>query len=199
MKKIILSIMCALMVTFSMPLVSAKEKETTETNDKVKVYVFTAGGCNHCENEIAYLKSLDSYNKKFEIVELQMYEDNVDWKKGKDYDIAVKVSNLFTDACFENVNYNGTPLVVISDIYALTSYNNDLESYINAAYERGDKDIVGCLIKNEEDCKLTSNNCSAKDYKKEDKNKSENILITVIAICTIGGIAALIVLANKKN
>ncbi len=196
MKKIILSILSILMVTLAIPVVKAEESDTVE-NEKVKVYVFTAGGCGYCENELAYLKSLDSYNEKFEIVELEMYVDNVDWEKGKDYDIAVKVTNLFTDACFENVSYSGTPLVVISDIYALTSYNDDLESYINAAYERGDKDIVGCLINNEEDCKLTSNNCSASTN--SDENNSQTLLVTVIVLVAVGGIALLVVMANKKD
>ena len=45
--------------------VSAKEK--------VKVYIFEAGGCPYCEAEIEYLEGLDSYGEKFEIVRKELY------------------------------------------------------------------------------------------------------------------------------
>ena len=58
-----------------------------------------------------------------------------------------------------------TPLVIISDLYAASAYSEDLEQYINKAYEEGDKDVVGCY----ETGKL---NCLASD---EDKNEKEEI------------------------
>ena len=38
-----------------------------KADEKVKVYIFEAGGCPYCEAEVEYLKGLDSYNEKFTI------------------------------------------------------------------------------------------------------------------------------------
>ena len=42
----------------------------TVKNGKLNVYVFYAGGCPYCEKQIEYLKSLESYGKKFDIIKL---------------------------------------------------------------------------------------------------------------------------------
>ncbi len=88
-KKSIFAIILVLLVMLMMPNVAAKSKE------KVKVYIFEAGGCPYCEAQIEYLKGLSSYNKKFEIVQKELYVDHIDWQKGKDYDLGVKVANEF--------------------------------------------------------------------------------------------------------
>ena len=89
-----------------------------EEKAKVKVYVFEAGGCPYCEAQTEYLKGLDGYNKKFEIVSKELYVDHVEWAEGKDYDLGVKVANAFLNAGFKDASYKGTPFVVISDMYA---------------------------------------------------------------------------------
>ncbi len=61
-----------------------------DENKKVKVYVFEAGGCPWCEEEINYLKGLDSYNKKFEIVTKEAFVDHIDWAEGKDLSLMNK-------------------------------------------------------------------------------------------------------------
>ena len=48
------------LVLFLPTLVNAK--------DKVKVYLFEAGGCPYCVKEEEYLKGLDGYDKTFTIV-----------------------------------------------------------------------------------------------------------------------------------
>ena len=60
-------------MTISFVDVSAKEK--------VKVYIFEAGGCPYCKLQEDYLKGLDSYNKKFEIVNKELYIDHIDWQR----------------------------------------------------------------------------------------------------------------------
>ena len=143
MKKKLFALLLALMVI--MP-VSAFAKE------KVKVYMFEAGGCPYCEKEMEYLKGLDGYNKTFTIEVKELYVDHVDWAEGKDYSLGKTVAEAFKNAGFEDATYQGTPFVVISDLYAASAYNTSLESIINQAYEEGDKDIVKCYADGKTDC-----------------------------------------------
>lgn len=143
MKKKLFALLLALMII--MP-VSAFAKE------KVKVYMFEAGGCPYCEKEMDYLKGLDGYNKTFTIEVKELYVDHVDWAEGKDYSLGKTVAEAFKNAGFEDATYQGTPFVVISDLYAASAYNTSLESIINKAYEEGDKDIVKCYADGKTDC-----------------------------------------------
>lgn len=143
MKKKFFALLLALMII--MP-VSAFAKE------KVKVYMFEAEGCPYCEKEMEYLKGLDGYNKTFTIEVKELYVDHVDWAEGKDYSLGKTVAEAFKNAGFEDATYQGTPFVVISDLYAASAYNTSLESIINQAYEEGDKDIVKCYADGKTDC-----------------------------------------------
>ena len=144
MKKKLFSILLA-MLLFVPFFVSAKE-------DKVKVYIFEAGGCPYCEAEVEYLKSLDSYNKKFTIEVKELYVDHVDWEIGKDFELGKKVAEAFNEVGFTEASYQGTPFVVISDVYAKSVYSESLESIIDEVYEKGDKDIVSCYADGNDDC-----------------------------------------------
>lgn len=176
MKKIFLGIV-SFILAFSFNMIVKAE-------ELVKVYVFEAGGCPYCEKEVEYLESLESYNKKFTIVRKELYIDHVDWEKGKDYDLGVKVANAFKNAGFKDAKYNGTPFVVISDLYAATTYSTALESYINEAYETGDKDIVKCIEEGKDNCLQSTNN--------------DAIIIIGIFVVLIGGFAGLVVASKKK-
>ena len=143
MKRKLFALLFALMII--MP-VSAFAKE------KVKVYMFEAGGCPYCEKEMEYLKGLDGYNKTFTVEVKELYVDHVDWAEGKDYSLGKTVAEAFKNAGFEDATYQGTPFVVISDLYAASAYSTSLESIINQAYEEGDKDIVKCYADGKTDC-----------------------------------------------
>ena len=144
-KKIIFAVIL-LLVMLVVPSVAAKSKE------KVKVYIFEAGGCPYCEAEVEYLKGLKGYDKKFEIVQKELYVDHVDWAQGKDYALGKEVAEAFYEADFKDASYQGTPFVVISNLYAAAAYSDNLESIINEAYEKGDKDIVKCFEDGEDNC-----------------------------------------------
>lgn len=154
-----------------------------KAEELVKVYIFEAGGCPYCEKEQEYLKGLDSYGKKFEIITKELYVDHIDWEQGKDYDLGVKVANYFQSKGFTNAKYTGTPFVVISDVYAAATYSTDLERYINKAYEIGDQDIVGKI---------------ERDELVEEKESHVGVIIA-IAVILVGGIAALVVVATKDD
>ena len=148
-------------------------------DSKVKVYIFEAGGCPACKAQIEYLKGLDSNGTKFEIVEKELYVDHIDWEMGKDYALGKKVAEAFVEVGFDNATYQATPFVVISDVYAASGANLQLESVINDVYEEGDKDIVKCFEDGKEDCL---------DHLKEDKTSASGNNGGVIAktiICTL--------------
>lgn len=180
MKKVLLSIICAVLL---LPLFVKADSKL------VKVYIFEAGGCPYCEAEIDYLKGLESYGKKFEIVRKELYVDHVDWANGKDYDLGVKVAKAFKEAGFSEASYQATPFVVISDVYAAASYNTDLEDYINTAYEKGDKDVVQCISDGKENC-----------IKKESATSvsGSGLLYGMMLLCT-GAIIAVYIIKSTKD
>ena len=170
MKKVLLTILALFCF---IPLVSAKK-------EPVKVYIFEAGGCPYCEAEIEYLKGLSSYNKKFVIVQKEAYVDHVDWAQGKDFELAQKVADAFKAAGFQDATYQATPFVVISDLYAAAAYSTELESVIEEAYEKGDKDIVTCIEKGKTNClkHLTKNSDS-------ESSGEFNTSAIVVILCTL--------------
>jgi len=186
MKKLLTFVISVLlMISF----VNAEEKE------KVKVYMFEAGGCPYCEEEEKYLKSLDGYNKTFKLVKKELYVDHIEWKQGKDYELGKAVAEAFNEAGFEDASYEGTPFVVISDTYAAASYNTNLESIINAAYEEGDKDAVSCIKDKGTNCIRTNNNTS-KDTTKE---PSSNAGIVVAILGGIAFVGVLVYVFTRKH
>lgn len=171
--------------------------------DKIKVYIFEAGGCPYCEAEIKYLKELDSYNKKFEIVTKELYIDHVDWEQGKDYDLGVKVATAFKNKGYEDASYQGTPFVVIGNIYAVSSYSTELKGIIDTAYENENPDIVECFINNEDNCEEKINNNKIDTYikkerQKETKNNIFNILMSALVIIILIVVLLKLRSNNKK-
>ena len=173
MKKLFLSVITLVLM---LPIV-ANAKEL------VKVYIFEAGGCPYCEAQIKYLKGLDSYKEKFEIVEKESYKDHIDWEAGKDYKLSKTVAEAFQKAGFEDAEYRATPFVVISDKYAASSYSEDLEDIINDVYEEGDKDIVGCYEKGNTNC---LDYLAAQTVSTKSDNKPIVLAIIISTILIIG-------------
>jgi glutaredoxin len=126
--------------------------------EKVKVYMFEAGGCPYCEQEEEYLKGLEGYNKTFELVKKEAYIDHIEWKQGKDYELSQKASELFESLGYGEYKTRGyhlnqsTPFIVISGTYAAVGYNQDLGNVINEIAKAGDKDVIGCLEDGKKDC-----------------------------------------------
>lgn len=119
--------------------------------EPVKVYVFYAPGCHWCEEQFNYLEALDSYNEKFVVVRKELFQSDLR-TPGADYDLGQDVGTAFTQAGFTNARPEGTPYVVVSDLYAASAYNDSLETVINQAYEAGDKDVVGCIEAGNDNC-----------------------------------------------
>ncbi len=162
-----------------------------EEGQKVKVYIFEAGGCPFCEQEKEYLKSLDSYGEKFEIVVKKLYVDHVDWAQGADYELGKKVATAFKEAGFKQAEYNATPLVIISDLYAAATYSEDLEEIIDKAYAEGDKDVVGCYENNGTNCLA-----GVEDSK---KGISTDTICLIIMIVFVVGTIVFVILSRKST
>ena len=131
---------------------------------------------------------MDSYGKKFIIVEKELYVDTSSWKRGKDFDLAKRVSTAFKKIGFNQANYIGTPFIVISDLYAAMTDARDLENVIEEAYKVGDKDVVGCFERNNKDCL---------DVKTNDKNLNLVWIIVLVSILII--FVPFMILKNKKK
>ena len=168
MKKFRKVLLLALLLFVSFGIIKVEAKE------KVKVYIFEAGGCPYCEAQVEYLEGLSSYGEKFVIVRKELYVDHIDWERGKDYELGRTVANAFYAAGFNEASYNGTPFVVISDIYAVAGYSTNLETVIEEAYNRGDKDVVGCYEKGNSDCLNTSDTSTTNDDAKKDDTKVDD-------------------------
>ncbi len=174
MKKYLIGLLAVLLIPM---MVFAKD-------EKVKVYIFEAGGCPYCEMELEYLEGLDSYNEKFVVVKKELYVDHNDWAPGEDFIVGAKTALAFNDAGFSNAGYNGTPFVVISDLYASASYSTSLESVINEAYEKGDKDVVGCISAGKNKC---LEDYVDADYEKEAQEALEQTITGQISACLKSG------------
>ena len=176
---------------------SACGKSNTKKAEKVKVYVFEAGGCPYCEQEIEYLKSLDGLDTKFEIVQKELYVDHINWEAGKDFDLGVKVSNAFNEKGYNDATYQATPFVVISDIYASSGLNTDLAGVINTAYEEGDNDVVGS-ISNGKSYDIRKNETEIdKTFNAINKTYTINFIIVYVLLGLI--FIYLFITRNKKN
>ena len=163
--------------------------ESVMADKMVKVYMFEAGGCPYCEAEEEYLKGLSSYGTKFELIKKELYVDHVDWVPGKDFELGKTVAEAFKNAGFADAAYNATPFVVISNIYAAASYNTSLESIIDEAYEKGDKDVVGCFESGKTNC-LKINNGTG--------DSSVGIILTII-VCSFILLVTYIVKSNNDK
>lgn len=180
-KGLLLTILVAVMIVMPFGMANVR------ANEKVKVYIFEAGGCPYCEAQIEYLKGLSSYGEKFEIVQKELYIDHIDWEEGKDYNLGVEVAKQFLAEGFEDASYQGTPFVVISNIYAAAAYSENLETYINQAYEEGDKDVVSCIANGGSSCVV------------QKENDGSDIIKTIVIIAIVAGVIALVVFRRKNS
>lgn len=187
-----LKVLLVFILAISFTACGKAEKEKT----KVKVYLFEAGGCPYCEEEVNYLESLNGFGTKFEIVRKELYVDHIEWQPGKDYDLGAKVATAFNEKGYTDATYQATPFVIISDTYAASGLNYELEKEINKAYEEGDNDIVGCYIKGD--------SCSIRKYETEmDKtidsiNKTYTINFIIVYVL-IGLIFVYLFITRRKE
>ena len=164
-----------------------------KAEEKVKVYVFEAGGCPFCEAQIEYLEGLEGYNKTFEVISKQLYVDHENWAQGKDYELGKSVATVFKNAGFEDARYDGTPFVVISDLYAAATYSTELETIINKAYAEGDKDAVSCIQNG------GGVSCIRVPEKEETPNGKGGIVLAILAGIALVGVVIYIAKVGGEN
>lgn len=190
-KKILLIFIAAFLLVLPIGGKLVNVEVNAEEAKKVKVYIFEAGGCPFCEQEKEYLQGLESYGVKFEIVTKQLYVDHINWAQGADYELGKKVATAFNEAGFEQAQYTATPFVVISDLYAAATYSEDLEQYIDKAYNEGDKDVVGCYANGGSNCLP-----GAKDT---NEGISPDTICLIIMIVFVVGTVVFVILSRKST
>ena len=187
---ILISILIVLVVAFLYVILFISPD--VQKKEKVTVYVFSASGCPFCEEQMTYLKNLDTYGKEFTIVEKELYIDHISWEKGKDYDLAKKVETEMS-TILNGVVIDGTPFVIVENIYAKTGLNTNLEDYIHRAYLRGTQvDVVKCLEENGTNCVKEKETNKEKDY------LPVRIIETITIIAGIGLITGFVYILKKK-
>ena len=171
---------------------------TVNAAEKVKVYIFSKDGCTYCEKQNDYLKGLEGYNKTFEVVDIQIYDSN--WKQTSNYELANKVVQGFnkTGISEDTLNLQGTPTVIISDVYAKTAYNANLESIINEVVKNGDKDIVGCYKDGKTDCLDHLMTASSNVTCKTEGVGGIIAMIIIFSLATLG-ISVAVSMYNKRQ
>ena len=200
MKKLLLGLIALVLLMPS--LVFAKEP--------INVYVFEAGGCQWCKAEVEYLEGLSGYKTKFKIVRKELYVDHVDWEKGKDYKLGKEVAEAFFDKGYSMSGYDGTPLVVIGNLYSAATYSTELQSYIDKAYDNQVTDIVACFEKGKKDCadqiaepgpEMTNPNPDPTDPEQPEKEDigNDGIIAVLAAVVLLGGFGALYYFGTKKK
>ena len=102
--------------------------------------------------------------------------------RDKDFQLGYDTAEAFTNAGIPT-ELDGTPFVVISDLYASTGYNPDLESIIDQAYEEGDKDVVACVEAGNDNCVASAVNTSSNAYSSSEGEESNTwVIITCFII-----------------
>lgn len=152
-----------------------------QDNDLVKVYVFVSKNgfySDLSEEAIKSLKGLESYGKKFEIIEKEAYVYSSkfgDAEDGKDLELFKKVIAVYNEAGFD-YTYTQTPTAIVSDEFIPGVDLDFVDKVVNDAYENGDKDLVGCIDRGENDCSV---------QEKETNNTKADILKKILIFIVI--------------
>lgn len=181
MKKFLVVLICVL----SLFIVNVRA-ESTDTKEKIMVYIFSKDGCSHCEAAKAYFAEIEKdYGKYFELVNYQVYdlEWNIDeYYKGIMDDVASTMGDTV----------EGVPYIVIGSDYSANGFAESMEEEIKEeivkAYEDENyKDVVAEAVK------------KAGDTTQKEDNESANIWIIIgIFVVVIGGCSALVAFSRKK-
>ena len=152
-KLTILTIIISIVVAIFLIITLFFSPDVIRDKDLPTVYVFSAGGCPFCEEEMKYLRGLKYYNERFLVKEKELYVDHIKWEKGKDYELGYEVADLFKTKFGDDAKLRGTPYVVIGNVYAASGLNEDLETIIKDTYDsKYYIDVVDCVKNKGTDC-----------------------------------------------
>ncbi|MBQ1496395.1 MAG: hypothetical protein IIZ40_03515 [Bacilli bacterium] len=133
------------------PFTINAEEVSTDTNNKVNVYLFRGEGCPHCKEAESFFDSLakdEEYSKYYNLVKYEVWynEDNAKLMG----EVAKKL----------NTEASGVPFIVIGDKYYsgyASSMDTELKETIKSAYENDSyKDIVKSVIEKTDEKKKAS-------------------------------------------
>ncbi|MBQ7031348.1 MAG: hypothetical protein IJN13_03125 [Bacilli bacterium] len=189
MKKIVLSIVTALMVFAMMPLVKAEET--------VSVYMFSKNGCSACVSAQEYFENLAEENPGlFELVELEVFDAEWNFVSEDLQKLLIATYERFG----EDTSKAATPTIVIGDYHTVGLPQDTTEVYdaIVAAKDEEKTDEVKKLaddldIKIEDIRKSSSNSTDTPEGGKYDA-----IIVVGIFVVLIGGFAGLVIAGKKQ-
>ena len=201
MKKIILSLITAIMVFMLVPVTEAAEKPKVTDHEKVTIYIFWGNGCPNCTNAINYFYNLgDEYA---DYIEFETYEV---WYNKNNSSFAQEVASSL------DYNLEGVPFLVVGEEYISGWGDSVGETMINYALDYyQDKNYKDVVKEAEEKTEYELEKTSLKDaYELEESQNNTNttqpeveggkydaIIIIGIFVVLIGGFAALVVVGKK--
>ena len=176
MKKLLVSLICALSVLGFMPLAKAKE------NEVVNVYMFTKEGCGYCEKASEYFSKLATdkeYGPMFNLITLEVFDGNFDVQDQDYYELLMKTAQKF------DFNFKGTPFIVVGETYFdgfTQEYDEEIKKEIKRCYEDGYVDPV--------------ENIDALLAAKKDEHKGMKIFLNVVSISLVVGVVAALIISR---
>ena len=141
MKKVLNYLIAAvIMFTLLLTTVNAandKKEVTSESSNKVTLYLFRQTGCPHCADEMSYLNEhLDEYKDKINIVVYDIYEGNN----------RELVLGLLDEL---KIEYEGAPFNVIGKktfVGFADSIADSFNSFVDTAYQAQEQDVVAKVL-----------------------------------------------------
>ena len=201
MKKIILSLITAIMVFMLVPVTEAAEKPKVTDHEKVTIYIFWGNGCPNCTNAINYFYNLgDEYA---DYIEFETYEV---WHNSNNSSFAQEVASSLDH------ELKGVPFLVVGKEYISGWGDSVGETMINYALDYyQDKNYKDVVKEAEEKTEYELEKTSLKDaYELEESQNNTNttqpeveggkydaLIIIGIFVVLIGGFAALVVVGKK--
>lgn len=200
MKKVILSVIAAMMMLVMVPFVDAAEKPKVTDHEKVTIHIFWGNGCPNCTNAINYFYGLG--NEYEDYIEVKTYEV---WYNQDNNKFASEVAELLDH------ELEGVPFLVVGEKYisgwggsvgetlmdyALDYYKDkDYKDVVKEALEDTSNDVVETSLEDAYNVENTSNSNS--NANETEPGKYDTIIIIGIFVVLIGGFAGLVI-ASKK-
>lgn len=194
MKKILLSLITALVFVCLLPVVKAKSDVT--------VYMFTKDGCPACASALEYFNGLlaDDPNS-FELVDLEIFDSEWNEVSEDAYNLMIDTLDHFGEST--DPKDIATPLIVIGNYHTvgLPQDTSVVEDAIKDAKDaKKEVDVVKQIADDEkinyqDFVKVENENASNNEEQK--LGKYDAIIIVAIFVVLIGGFAGLVVLGKK--
>lgn len=195
MKKILISVLCALSLSFANVYADEIEMPEVTDHEKVTIYLFRGQGCSHCYDALTYFNEIaKDYSDYFEIKTYEIWNNQYNYA-------------LLTDVlAVKEQEYEGVPYIIVGESYSKTGFmeswgteiiNAALTEYQNEKYV----DVVAKTANDHQSAEVTSlrEACVEEEIIVEERDSSADvyIIIGIFAVIILGG-GALVYFSRKK-